>query len=100
MTPPAIVCTNSKLALTTPNINSSSVRYVAPNATDNVGVAALACTPQIGTLHFPVGLTPVNLSAKDLAGNTASCNFNMTVSDNQVWMAVMLESDCGAFGVM
>ena len=84
VTPPDISCTTDKQAYTTANMSSASVTWAAPNATDNVGVASLACTPQIGASLFPVGLTTVNCTATDLTGNAASCSFNVTVTDKQV----------------
>ncbi|MFZ9388811.1 MAG: HYR domain-containing protein, partial [Chitinophagaceae bacterium] len=32
---------------------------------------------------FPVGTTPVTFTARDAAGNTSTCTFNVTVNDNQ-----------------
>jgi hypothetical protein len=48
------------------------------SVTDNVRVTSLSCGPASGSV-FPVGSTPVNCSASDAAGNSASKSFTVNV---------------------
>jgi hypothetical protein len=50
--------------------------------TYNTGSGAIVSTPASGSF-FPVGTTTVTSVATDLAGNTAQCQFTITVVDNQ-----------------
>src|SRR6185436_8759526 len=57
--------------------------YTNPTASDNCpGVGAVTCTPASGS-SFPKGVTTVTCSVSDAAGRSASCNFTVTVVDNQ-----------------
>ncbi len=56
------------------------VNYPAPAASDNCPGVAVVCVPPSGSC-FPLGTTTVACTATDLAGNTASCTFNVTVFD-------------------
>jgi uncharacterized repeat protein (TIGR01451 family) len=58
--------------------NSATVNYSVP-ATDNSGSAVVDCDPPPGS-SFPVGTTPVHCTATDPSGNSASCDFNVTVN--------------------
>ena len=58
------------------------VTWTPPTATDNVGVASVTCDPTSGSV-FPVGTTAVTCTATDLAGNTSTCTFNVTVNDTE-----------------
>jgi len=55
------------------------VTYPAPTTSDNCTVTNVSCVPASGS-NFPVGTTTVNITAKDEAGNTASCFFTVTRS--------------------
>ncbi|MDI9563124.1 MAG: HYR domain-containing protein [Bacteroidota bacterium] len=63
---------------------SAIVNYTAPIGTDNCPGAV---TTQIAGLPsgsaFPVGTTVNTFMVTDAAGNTASCSFNVTITDNQ-----------------
>jgi HYR domain len=55
--------------------------YALPTATDLVdGARPVACSPASGST-FPFGSTPVNCSASDTRGNTATATFSVTVQD-------------------
>ncbi|MFL5346256.1 MAG: FG-GAP-like repeat-containing protein [Hyalangium sp.] len=49
-------------------------------ATDNCGAATVTCSHASGST-FPVGTTDVTCTATDALGNTASCGFTVTTSD-------------------
>jgi hypothetical protein len=55
--------------------------WSAPVATDFCGTTTLTQTagPASGSI-FPLGVTTISYEATDLAGNTASCSFTVTVS--------------------
>ena len=59
----------------------ASVPYTA-TAADNVGVISSSCAPASGSL-FALGVTPVNCTASDAAGNVATDSFNITVEVDQ-----------------
>ena len=53
----------------------------APTATDNLGTATVICTPASGSL-FPLGVTTVNVTVSDSAGNVGTPgSFTVTVAD-------------------
>lgn len=54
----------------------------AATATDNCPGASVACAPPSGSF-FPVGATTVTCTATDAAGNTGSCSFTVTVTDDE-----------------
>ncbi len=55
--------------------------YATPTASDLVdGAVAVSCAPASGST-FALGTTPVNCSATDAHGNTASTSFNVNVQD-------------------
>jgi probable HAF family extracellular repeat protein len=64
-------------------LTGSVVTYTAPTASDTfsgVSPAGVSCAPASGAT-FAIGSTPVNCSVSDLAGNTSSAGFTVTVAD-------------------
>jgi ELWxxDGT repeat protein len=57
----------------------ATVEYPPATASDTVSPPALSYTPPSGS-DFPVGITPVFVTATDAAGNTSRCTFNVAVS--------------------
>jgi hypothetical protein len=51
-------------------------------ASDNCREVNVMCTPASGS-RFALGQTHVTCTATDISGNTASCTFKVTVTDNQ-----------------
>jgi hypothetical protein len=73
------------------------VTWTPPMAQDNCGVASFTSTHAPGST-FPVGTTTVTYTARDAAGNTTTCSFNVTVVDNTPPKAPVLPKvtgDCG-----
>src|SRR5205085_2499977 len=60
--------------------NAATVSYNTPTATDNSGTANVTCNPPSGS-SFPVGTTQVVCTATDPSGNSASCSFDVTVTE-------------------
>ena len=56
-----------------------AVNYPAPSASDRCSGVTVTCNPASGSV-FSAGTTPVNCTAKDTSGNTASCAFTVTVN--------------------
>ncbi len=56
------------------------VTYAAGSAGDNIGVTSLTYSPNSGTT-FPLGTTPVTLTATDAANLTGTGSFTVTVQD-------------------
>ncbi|GAA4743172.1 lectin-like domain-containing protein [Flavisolibacter ginsenosidimutans] len=60
------------------------VNYAAPTAIDNCpGVTVSQTTGLPSGSTFPVGTTTNTFVATDASGNTATCSFTVTVTDNQ-----------------
>ena len=68
---------------------SAEVFWTPPTTSDNVGVTSFISTHNSGDLFF-VGTTAVSYTAKDAAGNSAMCNFDVVVAD----IEAPIISDC------
>ncbi|MFJ9501663.1 HYR domain-containing protein [Brevibacillus centrosporus] len=76
--PPTINCPDPIFVYSQPGQGGAIVDFSA-TATDNCpGPIEIHCTPSSGSF-FPLGTTSVTCTATDLAGNTASCKFSVTV---------------------
>lgn len=84
---PAIACPADIVQPTDPGQCSAAVRFT-PTAADGCGVASVTSSIQSGA-RFPIGTTPVTVTATDSAGNHSTCTFNVTVVDN---LAPVLQS--------
>ncbi len=82
---PTIVCPADITAMSTAGTCETVVTWVDPvigtDALDNCGVVTVVCNPPSGST-FPVGITPVTCTATDAAGNTATCTFDVIVTDD------------------
>ncbi len=80
---PGITCPAPISTGTATGACTAVVNYDAPTVMDNCpGVGAPTCSPASGST-FPVGITTVNCSVSDAAGNAAKCSFTITVSDEE-----------------
>lgn len=81
--PPQINCPSNLVLNTDSGQGSkSNVAYTA-TATDYRGSnLVVSCVPPSGST-FPLGVTPVNCTATDASGNTATCTFTVTILDEQ-----------------
>ena len=59
-----------------------TVHWSVPVASDNVGMASLNGSHISGS-SFPLGLSVVNYTAIDRAGNQAVCSFSVFVSEGR-----------------
>ncbi len=81
-TPPSITC-SSNLVFTADagQCSRSNITFIIA-ASDNCGVANLTSVPPSGST-LPIGTTTVTNIATDASGNTATCTFTVTVTDNE-----------------
>ncbi|MCC6413449.1 MAG: HYR domain-containing protein [Saprospiraceae bacterium] len=81
---PTITCTDVTVD-NDPGVCGANVDFTT-TATDNCG-ATVVCDAGSGDF-FPVGSTTVTCTATDAAGNEASCDFEITVIDNEAPTAI------------
>lgn len=79
-TAPVITGCPSNIMATTDNSCQVNVSWTAPTATDNCQNVTLTSTYSSGDI-FPTGITQVIYTATDDAGNSATCSFDVIVSD-------------------
>jgi hypothetical protein len=76
-TPPSVSCPpNQVVNATMPS--GAVVNYPNAVASDNCGIHSLTYSKNAGTV-FPIGTTTVTTRATDVAGNTTTCTFTVTV---------------------
>ena len=66
----------------TPGNCSAVVSWTEPTATDNCSLSGITGTFSPGD-EFPLGTTLVTYTAFDASGNSAICQFSVTVTDNE-----------------
>ncbi|HEX7317233.1 MAG TPA: Ig-like domain-containing protein [Pyrinomonadaceae bacterium] len=76
-TAPTLSCPSDIVVAAAPGASTAVVNF-NPAASDSASVVTLTSSPASGSL-FPVGVTTVNVTAKDAAGNTSTCSFTVTV---------------------
>jgi HYR domain-containing protein len=77
---PTITCPANITQGTASNQCAAVVIYPPPTVGDNCPGPAVSCNPPSGST-FSKGMTAVNCTATDGSGNTANCNFTVTVND-------------------
>nr|XP_054749141.1 hyalin-like [Lytechinus pictus] len=79
--PPVLSACPDDVILVLANGSSvANVTWSAPTASDNGEIAELVSSQQPPAL-FPIGVTTVTYTARDTAGLTSSCSFNVTIID-------------------
>ncbi|WP_160172976.1 HYR domain-containing protein [Altibacter lentus] len=86
---PVIACPSNINVSTTPGDCFAEVTFPGALALDNCGVASVVQTAGLpsGSM-FPVGVNTITFTATDVNGNTSSCSFTITVTDNEPAVAV------------
>lgn len=79
--PPTITCPANVVQGNDANQCGAVVSFVT-TASDNCPGVTVACVPASGSF-FPMGTTTVACTATDVASNTATCSFTVTVNDTQ-----------------
>ncbi|MDP2687016.1 MAG: HYR domain-containing protein, partial [Aequorivita sp.] len=87
--PPVIVCPSDIVANNAPGTCGAVANFagVAFDTEDGNITGDIIATPASGSV-FPVGDTTVTLSVTDSDGNTSTCEFTVTVIDNEAPVAV------------
>lgn len=83
-TPPVITCPASTVINNTPGLCTGVVSYGPVSATDGCGAPSLTLVsgPTSGSV-MPVGTHVITYRATDLAGNSSTCSFTVTIKDSQ-----------------
>lgn len=68
----------ANITVTATSSSGAVVTYPPATVLDNCGPLTATCTPPSNST-FPPGATPVTCTALDVAGNSASCGFTVTV---------------------
>lgn len=79
---PTVTCPGNIAQNTDAGENTAVVNYTVPTGSDNCPGVSVGCSPDTGTA-FPLGQTTVTCTATDAASNTGTCNFTVTVTDNE-----------------
>jgi gliding motility-associated-like protein len=103
---PVIECEDDIEITAEPGVCGATVNYTAPVATDNCTVASVVLTEGLNSGEFfPVGSTVVTWEVTDGFGNTASCSFTVTVTDDEAPAIacpedILLTADAGQCGAI
>lgn len=86
---PIIACSMDVTANTDLGVCGAAVIFADAIALDNCGVASVSQTTGLpsGSI-FPVGVSSIEYTATDINGNVSACSFTITVTDNELAMAV------------
>jgi hypothetical protein len=79
--PPVAQCPGDITVGNDPGQCSAAVSF-SVDATDNCSGVSVSANPPSGSV-FPIGTTPVEVIATDVAGNADTCHFNVTVNDTE-----------------
>ena len=79
-TPPVITLGVTSISVEATTGSGATVTYAQPTGLDAVdGAVPVSCTPPSGST-FPLGTSTVTCTATDIAGNTATATFTVTVT--------------------
>jgi gliding motility-associated-like protein len=81
VTPPLLTSCPGDILVAASTSCEAIATWTVPTATDNCAVTSITGTHLSGTL-FPIGTTVVSYQAMDGAGNSTTCAFNVSVTDN------------------
>ncbi len=79
---PSLTCPDDITQTAAEGTCSATVTWTPPAATDNCGEVELSSDHEPAET-FPVGTTTVTYTATDNAGNSVSCSFDVTVTDDE-----------------
>lgn len=83
--PPTILnCPSNIVVNSAPNLCGKNVSWATPTRIDNCSANLVLITQPSNNGFFPVGVTPVMYVSADPSGNRDTCQFTVTVIDNQV----------------
>jgi hypothetical protein len=82
---PSITCPSNVSTNNDPGLCSKVVTYTAPIGTDNcTGQSTTQIAGLASGAAYPIGVTTNTFRVTDGSGNTATCSFTVTVTDNQL----------------
>ncbi|MEQ9413953.1 MAG: HYR domain-containing protein, partial [Cyclobacteriaceae bacterium] len=94
-TPPVISNCPSDIIINASENCDAVVSWTAPTATDNCAMASFTNSHVSGST-FPIGETEVTYTASDASGNTAVCQFKVTITNQQLPVITNCPSDITA----
>ncbi len=103
--PPAVSCPANISVNSESGACGATVTYTTPTGSDNcTGTTTTQTAGLASGFIFPVGTTTNTFTVTDAAGNTSTCSFTVTVTDNQAPQIVCpsninvnnLQGSCGA----
>ena len=78
-------CPTNIVKSTDPGLCTAITGWVAPTASDNCPGVIMTLTPNLPPgSAFPKGVTALQYKATDASGNMTTCNFTVTVNDNEL----------------
>jgi hypothetical protein len=80
---PTIVCPNNIVTTNTPGLCGAIVSYNDPAVGDNCAYTWSQTNGLESGSVFPIGTTVNQFTITDASGNTATCSFSVTVTDNE-----------------
>ena len=88
--PVITACTPDVLVSNDPGDCGAIVTFAAPTYTENCTMGTEVASQASGTF-FPIGTTTVTWTLTDNAGNSSTCDFDVTVEDNELPIAICLD---------
>ncbi len=82
-TPPVISCPIPLSKNTDIGVCGAVTTFGIPTVTDNTSATIAQTAGLANGATFPVGVSTIIFTATDASGNTSSCSFNVTVTDNE-----------------
>ncbi len=104
--PPEITCPGDVSAVADPNTCDATVTFADATATDNCSVAGVAQTQGLPSgSSFEVGVHTIEYTALDDTGNSSTCTFTVTVTENEDPMItcpadITVDADAGDCGAI
>ena len=80
---PVIACIQDILSSVEIGTGGTVITWEEPTATDNSGLVNLASRSRIPGSFFVIGTTPVTYRFVDGSANSATCSFDVTVSEGK-----------------
>ena len=85
VTNPVVSCPTNISVSNDPGDCGALVNYTVPVGTDDCPGATTTLTNGLSSgVQFPIGITTVEYTVTDLAGNSATCSFDVEVIDNEL----------------
>jgi gliding motility-associated-like protein len=82
---PTFTCPSSVFQSNDAGVCGATINYLTPVGLDNCpGVSTFLTGGLSSGSLFPIGTTNVSYLTTDFAGNFATCNFNVTITDNEL----------------